>query len=342
MRFKLIVVSVLLLIAAYSVFWFQIADKVEQDTLAWIEKSKNSADGIKVFVGDLTVSGFPYKIAVEASSINVTLPAGLYNTQSISVMIPEIAVIYQPWKPTHAIVVTDYFDAVIGPLDAPTVNMNFDQVKASVILDPDTFKLDNLSVIAQEINWQKATVNSSMERAELHLRKSLSGLENASTFDLPVNQAVFFKAYNAEINEFKATILGQNADEIVLEAFLHANQLPDFTRSSLSAWRDDGGTLSIKTFEYGTTNNQVDLSGDLTLDESLKPLGAFDAKLSGLENIIGALAQNEGLSDTAKLLLQSQLQNNTEMKDIPISISMQNGMMYVGPIALIELEPIIP
>jgi hypothetical protein len=342
MRFKLIVVSVLLLIAAYSVFWFQIADKVEQDTLAWIEKSKNSAEGVKVFVGDLTVSGFPYKIAVEASSINATLPAGLYNSQSISLMIPEIAVVYQPWQATHAIVVTDYFDAVIGSLDAPEVSLNFDQVKSSVILDPDTFKLDNLSIVAEKISWQKASETSSMESAELHLRKSLSGMENASTFDLPINQAVFFKAYNADINEFKATILGQNADEIKLEAFLHANQLPDFTKSSLSAWRDDGGTLSIKTFEYGTPNNHVGLSGDVTLDENLKPLGAFDAKLSGLENIMGALSQNENVSGTAKLSLQSQLQNNTEMKDIPISISMQNGMMYVGPIPLMELEPIIP
>jgi len=47
MRFKLIVASVITLMAAYSLFWFKLADDAKEITLAWIENSEERLDGIK-------------------------------------------------------------------------------------------------------------------------------------------------------------------------------------------------------------------------------------------------------------------------------------------------------
>ncbi len=346
MRFKIIIASVLILIAAYSLFWFQVASRVEDDTLAWIEKTKNNTTGLKVFVGDLTISGFPYRIVVEASSLNASFPKDSYGERAISMTVPEIAAVYQPWNPSHIIVVTDYFDATIGEINDPEININFDKVKSSIILDAETMKMDNLSIVAEKINWQNVNVSgdqagSAMEMAELHLRNSQPGIETQSSYDLPVQKAIFFKAKNSEIAELETGLFGKYADEIIIETILHANRQPDFTKLSLSTWRDEGGTLSIKSFEYGTTDAHISFSGDITLDENLKPLGAFDAKVSGIENMFGALSRNENIPQTTRLLLQGQAQSATSSEEVPLSVSMQNGMMYIGPIPILELDAII-
>jgi len=346
MRIKLIVASVLLLIAGYSIFWFQMAERVEETTLDWIKNSESRLGGIKVYVGDVSVSGFPYKIIVEASSLNAVLPSGRITSEQVSITAPEVAVVFQPWKPNHAIVVTDYFDAVLGSLGSPTLNISFDKVKSSIILDPHSMQLNNLSAIADKVSWYRgaeieADESSVMEMVEFHLRRSVGETQEQISYDLPVNRAVFLKAENVSIREFASTILGEKADQFRMEALLHASEQPDYTLSGLSKWRDEGGTLTIGTFEYGTTVSGLTLSGDLTLDENLKPLGAFDANVRGMEYLLNSLSQNENIPETARLLLQAQAQAGNIPDEVPLSISMQNGQLYLGPIMLMELPPVI-
>lgn len=346
MRFKIIVISVLLLIAGYSVFWFKMASEVEATTLAWIDAQKDNSNDLQVFVGDITVSGFPYKIAVEASSLNVIIAPGDYSPHPLLVNFPNIAVVYQPWKPYHGIVVADYFDMVIGEIENPITSVAFDQVRSSVILAADSMVLENLSFIAESISWHKGAPRdeeevSFMENVEFHLRGSTSGGIEQTSYDLPVNRAVYFKAQNVLINEFKSNFLGYKADQIILEAFLHANEQPQFSVASLSKWRDEGGTLSIRNFEYGDKDSRLKLSGDVSLDENLKPLGAFDAKITDVGKFLQKLSTSEGLSSGGRDFLRAQSKNNTLPKDMPLSLSMQNGYLYLGPIQIIALDAVV-
>jgi|TARA_R110002096_G_scaffold257381_1_gene450947 hypothetical protein len=346
MRIRLIIASVLLLIAGYSFFWFQMAGQVKETTLDWIANSESRLDGAKIYVGDVTVSGFPYKIIVEASSFNAVVPGGRFSADPLSITMPAVAVVFQPWKPNHAIIVSDYFDAVLGPLNAPNVNVSFEMVKSSIILDPATNQLNNLSAVAQRISWyhgaeMEVDESSAMEGAELHLRRAIDAAPAQNSYDLPVNRAVFFKANNVSIGEFASTILGEKADEFRIDALLHANEQPDYTVSGLSKWRDDGGTLSIRKFDYTTTTSGLSLTGDLTLDENLRPLGAFDATVTDMGNFLYNLSKDETISQTTRLMLEGQAQNSSMPDEVPLSISMQNGQLYLGPIMLMELPPLI-
>lgn len=346
MRVKFIVASVLLLIAGYSFFWFQMAEQYEKTTLDWIANSERRLNGTKVYVGDVTVSGFPYKIVIEASSLNAVVPNGRLSADPISITMPEVAVVFQPWKPNHAIIVSDYFDVVFGALNAPKINVTFDKVKSSIIIDPVTKQLNNLSAVVGNVSWhhgedRDVDETSTMENAEFHLRRAIDVAPVQNSYDLPVNRAVFFKASNVRINEFSSTILGEKADEFRIDALLHANEQPDYTVAGLSKWRDDGGTFSIRKFDYKTTTSGLSLTGDVTLDENLKPLGAFDATVTDLGSIFNKLSKDESISQTTRLMLKGQAQNNTMPEEVPLSISMQNGQLYIGPIMLMELPPLI-
>ncbi len=346
MRIKFLVGTVVLLVAGYSFFWYSLADKAEQTTLEWIENSESRLGGIKSFVGDVNVTGFPYRIVIEASSFNAEIPAGRIGAEPVSVNVPQVSVVFQPWEPNHAIILTDYFDAVVGSLRDPDLSMNFDGVRSSVILDPTSFELNNLSVVMDKVSWypkaqQQVQSTSTLEDAEFHLRRETGIPEDQLSFDLPVNRAIYLKASNAHINEFATTILGPDADEFKVEALLHANEQPAFTKQGLASWRDQGGTISIRTFEYGTATSAVRMSGDVTLDENFKPLGAFDANVTGIGAMFAQLAENEELPELTRAMLRGQAQNETIPGDVPLSISMQNGQLYIGPIMLMELEPII-
>lgn len=346
MRFKIIFASVITLIAVYSLFWFKLADDAKEMTLAWVENSEERLGGVKLFVGDVTVSGFPYKIVIEAKTFNAAIPAGKISDEPILVTIPEIATVYQPWKPNHAVIVTDYMDAVVGELSNPSVSINFEKVMSSVIFDKETMSLDNLSIIADLTSWQHGLPGagndvSFMEKPELHLRRNTGGNAPQTAYDLPVNRAVYFKSGVALINEFRNTVLGENADQIKIETLLHANSQPDYSKESLAAWRDDGGTLSISNFEYGAAEQYIHLTGDVTLDENLKPLGAFDASVIGIGGLFARLSENENIPEMARMLLKKQAEAEQLPEEVPLAISMQNGQMYVGPIMVLELPPII-
>ena len=110
-----------------------------------------------------------------------------------------------------------------------------------------------------------------------------------------------------------------------MEAFLHASEQPDYTREGLSKWRDEGGTLSIRSFEYGTAKTGLTLNGDVTLDENLKPLGAFDANIANIEGLMRTLAENENIPQIARQLLLGQAQWATSLANRALEVDPENS-----------------
>ena len=339
MRARFLLAFILLLIAGYSLFWFQLAKKVEQTALDWVINSESRLNGIKLYVNDFNLSGFPYKIVIKVSSLTASIPSGQFLADPISISVPEVAVVFQPWKPNHAIIIADYFDLAFNFLNERKINIGFDKVKSSIILNPVTNHLNNLSLVAEGISWHygaeiKINESSAAEDVEFHLRRSIS---TQNDYNLPVNSAVFFKASNLKINELSSTVFGADANEFRIDALLHANEHPEYNISGLSKWRDDGGTLSIKNFEYVTENLGLSLTGNLTLDEKLKPLGALNANIINGDSFFNNLSKDLFNLQPTEPTPRVQTTN----QGVPLSISMQNGRLYLGPLMLMELRSVV-
>ena len=339
MRARFLLAFTLLLIVGYSLFWFQLAKKVEKNTLDWIVNSESRLNGTKFYVNDLSLSGFPYKIVIKASSLTASIPSGRFSTDPLWISIPEVAVVFQPWKPNHAIIIADYFNVELSLFNEQKANMAFDKVKSSIILDPVTNHLNNLSIVAESISWYygdeiKINESPAVEDVEFHLRRSIL-LQN--DYDLPVNSSVFFKASNLKINELSSTAFGVDENELRIDAQLHANKHPEYNVVELTKWRDEGGTISIRKFEYVTKDLVLSLTGDVTLDEELKPLGAFNANI---------LSDGNLLNNLPKGLMNLQPKDpippgQTANQGVSLSIRMRNGGLYLGPLMLMELWSVV-
>lgn len=340
MRFRWLVGGVLLLIGGYAAFWFMLAAKVEDKVLAFIEQKR--AMGTDVFYDDLTIEGFPYQIALKVSALKIYMAA----SEGLDIEIPDISFVVQPWNLTHAMIVTDFIDLDYGQ---GTFRMAFDDFRASLITDRE-FRVERISLFSQKLRWQYGSSPkiSEAHRANLHLRRPEGG--QLESIDLPVLGEFLLTAHQITAPELPLGIFGKTADSFRLESALHARHLPDYSLDSLSQWRDQGGTVAVRSFEVVSGKISLELDGDVTLDQDFKPLGAFSARIRGIDHIISILSQHGAfLHEPGNELLDELKQMGEIQKDgqhkgekiLPLSISLQNGLLILGPIPIYELPAVI-
>lgn len=116
--------------------------------------------------------------------------------------------------------------------------------------------------------------------------------------------------------------------------------------NSLTAWRDGGGTVEIASIELRWGPVQIDANGTLALDDHLQPVGSFATRIAGLEQLIGAMETGGVLSPsnaaiariTLSILSRGSQDGGPDYAEIPITL--QEGILRLGPIALIQFPPI--
>lgn len=143
-------------------------------------------------------------------------------------------------------------------------------------------------------------------------------------------------------------ILGN--DIAVLRANLSVNgalgQHPS-TTDALAAWRDAGGTVDISHFEIAWGPVHLRGDGTLALDKALQPEGAFTARVSGLTEILTAM-EHASMIDartaaiariTLAVLTRPSEDGGPPEAQVPLTV--QNGVLSVGPVALLKLPKIV-
>ncbi|WP_321395098.1 DUF2125 domain-containing protein [Emcibacter sp.] len=348
MRFKALVITVLVVVGAYSAFWFYLAGKIEEKARIWIAAQESK--GVRTFYGDLSVEGFPYKIVLKLSGLRVTLPSELTRRGEVNVAFPELAVVAFPWKLTHAVVSSAYGDISIGSLETPDMTLSLDGVKSSLILDRDSRRLERLSLAVDRMSWAYSGTGERMPPSEardvhLHVRRALNAPEGQEAMELPALLETFFTAKDVVAHEIPVGIFGRKADSIQLHAILHGSRFPRYTYEDLAEWRDEGGTLAIRKLDLRSGKMDFTMNGDVSLDQDLKPLGAFSSQIRGLDHIVAVLSGHPAFQQEPGDMILEELKNmgvsdGGEEKVLPLSISLQNGLVFVGPIPVYELKPL--
>ncbi|MFC7048283.1 DUF2125 domain-containing protein [Emcibacter nanhaiensis] len=348
MRFKALVVTVLLVVGGYTAFWFYIAGKVEEKARIWIAAQESR--GVHAFYGDLAVEGFPYKIVVKLSELKVELAPELTRRGEANLIFPEVAIVAFPWKLNHAVLSSAYGDVVLGPMQSPDMTMAVDGLKASLVLDRDSRQPERLSLTSERLSWAYSSLGDKVPPSEarnlqLHVRRALEVTDGRQAMELPALLEVFLSAEDVVAHEIPVGIFGKKADLIRLHTVLHASEFPRYDREGLSRWRDEGGTLAVRTLEVRSGKMEFAMDGELTLDQDLKPLGAFSSQIRGLDHIVAVLSGHSGFQEEPGSMILEELKNMGENegdkgKMLSLAISLQNGLLFLGPIPVYELAPL--
>ncbi len=118
-------------------------------------------------------------------------------------------------------------------------------------------------------------------------------------------------------------------------------------RDALPAWRDRGGRWRFHHLVALWGPLDLKAEGRLALDEALRPAGLFEAQLKGAGRIIDSLIDAGKIKPEAALAAQLALvamgrpDGETGESVISAPISLRQGLLYLGPIPLFPVAPVL-
>jgi hypothetical protein len=116
-------------------------------------------------------------------------------------------------------------------------------------------------------------------------------------------------------------------------------------RTALAGWAAAGGVLELKGFAFAQAPLELAGEGTLALDDALQPLGALTIRAQGLPETI-VLLERDGLMDAQSARTATLMANGLAKADdagrptVAVSLSLQDGYLWLGPVRLAPLPPI--
>jgi hypothetical protein len=117
--------------------------------------------------------------------------------------------------------------------------------------------------------------------------------------------------------------------------------------AALAVWRDAGGLVEVRDLALAWGPLEASASGTTTLDQELRPQGAFSAKFRGLPEVLEALVGHgliePGVAVALKLTAMALATRNGAdgVPEVELPITLQDGLFYLGPVALFRLAPVL-
>ena len=349
LRFKLIIVALAAALAAYSVYWIMAARRAEVGLIAWIQNEKTQ--GHDISYSALDVGGYPYRIEATLSDFHISgNAAGLaweFNA-------PKFAGVVLPWRPRHVILFAKEATARLAPAAGAAETFAASAMRASVVMASDNV-LERLSITAKhllatgqaagrpgleitdgELHWRAAALAS-------HLMPAV-GAEGEETVQEPLAWQLAVKGLDITDPRLATSPYGDKIAELALVVELRGGGLsPQSTLATIAAWRDSGGTVEVPSLKLAWGELDLTLSGSATLDQQFRPLGAFTAEVKGYEPAIDHLRAKGDISpeeaSAAKETLAAIV--NGEEGRLPVPITMQAGRMFLGPLPVANLPPLL-
>lgn len=135
-------------------------------------------------------------------------------------------------------------------------------------------------------------------------------------------------------------------DSLEIEGPLPLDIPRQLDEASVTAWRDQGGHITVNHFKFakGTLNGEG--AGTMKLDQNLQPSGMMNVRLNGHIEYLHFLVEKR-LVDPKEAMLASTIlgglsspDEETGIHHMDIGVSLQNQTLYAGPLAVARLPQV--
>lgn len=321
-------VAVLAVAAAYSVYWFTVAGGLRACLDPWAAARR--AEGYTVAWDSAAVRGFPFafRLSFTGASFGREQPT-LYLAKA-----PTLVLSAAPWNlhtwhaetPDGAELTTSGAVLDAGRVDGAVTTRRGDP--------------SSIDVTATALAGQQLIAGLSAADATVHL--TLPANAPADHRDTAADLAVAFSRLTlpAALPPF-----GNIVDGLSVTATLKGRLPYGAPTPSLTAWRDDGGTLELTkaVLHWGALN--IDATGTLALDGDLQPIGALKATIEGQNEIVDAAVGAGTLkpkdAGLAKIVLSVLAKPGPDGRpQITAPIRLQDAHLFIGPARIAALPRI--
>jgi hypothetical protein len=333
--------AVVAAVAALALYWVWAAGQVRAAIALWTEQQR--AAGYAIAYQGPVIGGFPVRLSVAFAEPRVAEPEGwrwsaaaiagtasLWQPLLLHLDLPKHQELRGVWRGFERTVRLDAASAT-GTIRLDTrgraVTASVEMTAATLIEDgPDGTPEWTLSAghLRHEATQQPPPAPGGEPR--LLLRGEVRELTLPQAAPAPFPKVVGRLAYDASV--VGAVPAGEPA-------------------AALAAWRDAGGVLEIADLTLLWGALEAHANGTATLDQALRPEGAFSARIGGLPEVIDALVALGAMAPTAAAALRVAVLTFAEGRDaggrpvVRLPVTLQDGQVFLGPLPVARLDPVL-
>jgi hypothetical protein len=338
-RFGLLLAGAgVLVIVGYVGAWFSAASVLKNQSARWIEAQRSS--GYTINHAEPAVSGFPFEVVITYADWSMRAPV---TNNGWVWRTPAITVSAQPFAPLSFTVDLAGEHKVSGLWTPPGVDAKLTATQAS--FRPTLTTEGRIAEIVAAIE----NLNSTGIRGD----QSLVGIESAALSVVHIRDAEKPSwQIKADVTNWHAPLMentsafGEKIRKLSVDATLEGTLPSGTLPQALKTWHESGGTLEVRELLFDWPPLAVNATGTLALDRQLQPVGALTATFRGFMESLDALAKQNTIerrdADTAQTVLGllAKKPEGGGAPELNISVAVQDHKLYVGPVPLMELEPV--
>lgn len=327
-----------LLGAAYTGYWFWLAQTFQQNLALWVDQQR--AMGYRISYASGEPGGYPLSIHIALSQVVIDSPPGQLPWRlGTASKILSIA----PWAPlTLRIVDGDGSVAcnlrwAVGGRD---YGLSIDGMDMTIRLSSEG-DLPAIRIGGQSVGVTqqgREIIGLIQPSGSVDFLQAASDTESSAEFLLSAYGIDFVSPAQSDsktIETYDWLVAGQVKGPVPLAP------LP----AALAAWSGEGGHVELTQFnanwEAVTT---VSGDGTVALDQRLQPVGAFSAVVRGYNEAIDAAVARGMMTPAqgtaAKLWLNARAEKDGRGFKVKLPLTIQDGFVSMGPIKLAQVPRI--
>lgn len=346
MRYLILLGALGAAILGYTVYWFSLAGRVEDGVNAWAHLA--SQQGMPLDYDSVSVTGYPFRLVANIKGLDWHFPTA---GNDLRWQTSRLRIVAEPWVKNHIIVIFDKKQAfTVTPKDGPAraYEVISKKARASLVTQVEgagrfAFAADSLDISAKGSDQHLTTGSAQFSLRDVPPKsaKAADKPKDDNDPNLPPTAQADFLVKSVTLPAGKGGALGDVITDLQAEAVVNG-QLSGVNAAQLGAWAKSGGTIDITGLKTSWGSLSLEAAGTLTLDESDRPLGAFETRFKSVDGMLGALGllgETGSTSRLAREALETARKNRTG-KWIKVPVTLQNGFLYMGSIPLAALSPV--
>jgi hypothetical protein len=334
-KFVAAVVALGVIAAAYTGYWFYVAAQLESGIGDWVDFQRQN--GVEIQVEREKIHGFPFDFRATFRHPTVKAPV---NGQIVTWVGADVAARMSPFD-LHAVA---FSTPGLHVLQGPDGNL---YIQAE--------QLDGRVEIAADGMLTRAVLDLGAAQVKLPNDMELQAASAHAAIGLPSQPPMKYPELLVGFDLWAENVTLPTGTHLLTEGPLIRIAAAGAVRGpmpqapidqALTAWRDAGGVVDLKSFAFAQGPLAVTGSATVALDRSLQPEGAASLQAKGLAPTIDLLA-NQGLISRGDVLkfkafvLGAQKPGADGQPEVATGLSLQNGILSWGPFPITRVPEIV-
>jgi hypothetical protein len=321
----------------YAAYWFIAANAAQAAVANWV--AARQAEGFEVATESVSVSGFPGRILVRINGLELAQPdhtlAWLWRTEALQISV-------SPTNSRHLLMRIGGKTSLAyhSETGEAAIAIRARGMAVQVLLNDDrTLQSIALETASLSLTDGAGGEPTTARRIQIHATwgDGPGVVPDATQFSVRFDSLLMPQHTRGPLGNTMEVFQAN----LELKGVISSTDLP----VALAEWRDAEGAMIVQESQVRWGSLDMSGRGGFTLDDQLRPKGSANVQIRGYAITIDAFHAAGRLDDEERKSIESItnfIGQRGPMANIGLKLRAEDGLVYVGPVSLGTVQPIIP